>query len=153
MMNLSMYARARPVAYWSQLLKFSLWSWFMFILKNNQSVRQTELHVRTDLKHIQVFFSPHPYFVRKSSVDSKERVQSCSCTWEYTLFEQESCICFWIELHKLTGKKSAQRINFEIVVSWALNHSFPKKIKPILCSCWGDKAITAAAGTWCEDRL
>lgn len=71
-MNLSMYARARPVAYWSQLLKFFPVKLIYVYLKKiiNQWDKQTELHVRTDLKHIQLFLS-HPCFVRKSSVDSK----------------------------------------------------------------------------------
>lgn len=76
-MNLGLYAGANPVAILIPTTEaFCVKMIYVYLKKtkprNQQSMKETELHVRAHLKHAQHFLS-HPYFL-KSSLNSKEMV-------------------------------------------------------------------------------
>lgn len=126
--------------YWFQLLKFSLWRWFMFILKEPKTINETnwtsyknwfKMYLAFSFSSLlsKIFYSfkrngYNPAFAHRNIPSLKKRDGSA----------------FELSFINLPEKNSAQRIYFEVVASWALNRSFPKRIKALLCTCrqnWG----------------
>lgn len=71
MMNLSMFARAKPVALLIPTTEVCpVKMIYVYLQENNRCDKQTELHARTDLKRAQLFLSH--LCVLNSSMDSKE---------------------------------------------------------------------------------